>query len=238
MEPEPDWYARMRWNTPLSEDHAGVLLDRLAVPARGSVLDLGCGWGELLLRALETRRTVTGVGVDTDAQALRRAAALAAERGLGDRVRFVNAPARSWAEPADRVMSVGAAHAFEGGRRALAALARRLAPGGRLLFGDGCWQQPPTPAAIELFGEDVRPLPQIVRDAGNAGWRVLHTSTADQDEWDEFESSWRMGREEWLRSNAGDPRAAELRAEVDQHAAEYAGVYRGVLGFAYLILTR
>ena len=45
-------YARMRWNTPLSEEHAALLLARLAVEPRSTVLDVGCGWGELLLRAL------------------------------------------------------------------------------------------------------------------------------------------------------------------------------------------
>ncbi|MEU4401729.1 SAM-dependent methyltransferase, partial [Micromonospora orduensis] len=45
-------YARMRWNTPLSEEHAALLLRRLDVRPGARVLDLGCGWGELLLRAV------------------------------------------------------------------------------------------------------------------------------------------------------------------------------------------
>ncbi|WP_346537033.1 class I SAM-dependent methyltransferase [Micromonospora sp. DPT] len=45
-------YARMRWNTPLSEQHAALLLQRLDIRPGTRVLDLGCGWGELLLRAV------------------------------------------------------------------------------------------------------------------------------------------------------------------------------------------
>ena len=45
-------YARMRWNVPLSVEHAELLMDRLDVPPGAHVADLGCGWGELLLRVV------------------------------------------------------------------------------------------------------------------------------------------------------------------------------------------
>ncbi len=232
-------YARMRWNTPLSEAHAARLLDRLEVGSGDLVLDLGCGWGELLMRAVAAGGSTTrGVGVDTNAELLARGRALAAERGLDAQVRFLRGPAEDWAEPADRVLSVGASHAWDGSRRALSELAKVLEPDGTLLFGDGCWERPPTGAAWGLFGGSVRPLEEIVEHAVAAGWRVRHLSTADQHEWDEFESTWRAGREDWLRANPHDPSAPSVRAELDARLAEYVGVYRGVLGFCYLVLTR
>lgn len=232
-------YARMRWNTPLSEAHAARLLDRLEVGGGDLVLDLGCGWGELLMRAVAAGGDTTrGVGVDTNAELLGRGRALAAERGLDTQVRFLQEPAGEWAEPADRVLCVGASHAWGGSQRALSELAKVLEPGGTVLFGDGCWERPPTGAAWGLFGGSVRPLAEIVEHAVAAGWRVRHLSTADQHEWDEFESTWRAGREDWLRANPHDPRAPSVRAELDARLAEYVGVYRGVLGFCYLVLTR
>lgn len=48
-------YARMHWNTPLSEEHAVLLLSRLDIRPGASLVDLGCGWGELSLRAVDTR---------------------------------------------------------------------------------------------------------------------------------------------------------------------------------------
>jgi cyclopropane fatty-acyl-phospholipid synthase-like methyltransferase len=36
-------YRRMRWNTPLSEDHAARLIEGLGVAPGARVLDLGCG---------------------------------------------------------------------------------------------------------------------------------------------------------------------------------------------------
>jgi trans-aconitate methyltransferase len=58
-------YAAMRWNTPLSESHAEELLDHLDLPEATSVVDLGCGWGELLLRAAARASTAKASGPGT-----------------------------------------------------------------------------------------------------------------------------------------------------------------------------
>ncbi|MGH9062036.1 MAG: SAM-dependent methyltransferase, partial [Acidimicrobiales bacterium] len=70
------------------------------------------------------------------------------------------------------------------------------------------------------------------------GWRVLHLSTADRREWDDFESTSRAGRLDWLLRHPADPRAAETRAWLDEREREYVSVCRGVLGFGYLVLVR
>jgi cyclopropane fatty-acyl-phospholipid synthase-like methyltransferase len=225
-------YARMRWNTPLAEDHADLLLDRLGLD--GSIVDLGCGWGELLLRAV-ARGGGAGTGVDTDADALDRGRRAARDRGLP--VAFVEQEAKDWHGTADRALCVGASHAFGGSRAMLAALAE-VVPHGRVLVGDGCWAAPPTKAAHAIFGDDVLPLADLVAAAGEAGWQVLHLSTADQREWDDFESRHRAGQREWLLANADDPRAAEVRQRQDEREREYLTAYRGVLGLAYLVLAR
>lgn len=227
-------YARLRWNTPLSEDHAALLLDRL--DPIGSIVDLGCGWGELLLRAVD-RSGGTGIGVDTDPAGLARGRAGAAARGLTDRVTFVEQPATSWRGQADQALCIGASHAFGGSRAMLEALAE-VVPRGRVLVGDGCWPSPPTPAALEIFGDSVLPLPDLVDACTEAGWQILHLSTADQREWDDFESRHRAGPREWLLANESDPRAPEVRTEQDRRQREYLTAYRGVLGFAYLVLAR
>jgi hypothetical protein len=231
-------YARMRWNVPLSEEHAGLLTGRLSLRPGARVVDLGCGWGELLLRVVASTDRATGTGVDTDARALSRARRQAADRHLDGQVLFAEADIAGWTGPADRVLCVGASHAFGGTTAALAALAGAAPAGSRLLFGDGYWETAPSAAAVELFGEDVRPLAGLLEACRSAGWRVLHLSVADQREWDDFESSFRAGRQEWLLAHAADPRAAEVRDWLDDRERQYVEVYRGVLGFAYLVLAQ
>jgi ubiquinone/menaquinone biosynthesis C-methylase UbiE len=232
-------YAAMRWNTPLSEGHAEVLIERLGAREAASVLDLGCGWAELLIRVIEsTHAECVGTGVDTDGALLKRAASSIAQRGLQKRINLVEGRAQEWAEPADRVICIGASHAWGGTRSALDALSTVVTPGGRLLFGDGCWVSEPTAGALAIFGQDVARLTELIEHALRAGWRLLSLSTADQREWDDFESSWKLGREQWLLANPGASQAREVRQELDDRLREYVGEYRGVLGFCYLILTR
>jgi cyclopropane fatty-acyl-phospholipid synthase-like methyltransferase len=232
-------YSRLRWNTPLSEMHADLLIEQLAVGPDSSVLDLGCGWGELLSRVVENARDTncTGTGVDTDRELLERGRTAISERGLDRQVALVEAPAQEWSAPADRIICIGASHAWGGTGQALASLAQLLNPGGRLLFGDGCWERPPTAAAASIF-EEVMPLPEIIACVQAENWRTLHLSTAGQREWDIFESRWRLGTEEWLLANPDAGEASALRQQLDERLAEYIGTYRGVLGFCYLVLTR
>lgn len=227
-------YAAMRWNTPLSESHAEELFDHLDLTGATSIVDLGCGWGELLLRA-SARTTARATGVDTDPAGLDRGRRAALDRGLD--VTFVEQRAEDWRGTADRALCVGASHTL-GGTRAMLARLAEVVPRGRVLVGDACWPTTPTEAAHAIFGDEVLPLADLAAACGETGWQVLHLSTADQHEWDDFESRHRAGPREWLLANPTDPRAAETKAHHDAREREYLTAYRGVLGLAYLVLAR
>jgi SAM-dependent methyltransferase len=235
--PDDVWHAAMRWNAPLSEAHASILLDAMELSDAESILDLGCGWGELLMRAVQRSPDLRGVGVDSDTTALERGRLLAAGRDLEDRVSLIDAPADTWAEPAQRVVCVGAKHIWEDTNAALAALMDLTAPGGRLLYGDGYLEPEVSSFTAELFSE-MSPMPELLAAAREPGWRILHLSVSDQLEWDEFESSFRAGTERWLLANPDAEDAAGIREWLDGRMREYLDGYRGELGFAWLVLGR
>ncbi|HZU78584.1 MAG TPA: class I SAM-dependent methyltransferase, partial [Acidimicrobiales bacterium] len=149
--PDPDSpsvvYERLRWNTPLSPDHATLLLGALDDATGEDVLDLGCGWGELLIEAVGRVAHGQGTGVDNAEWAIERARRVAGERGFSQRTRFVLGDCSQWADASDRVLCIGASHAWGGSERALGGLVGNVRPGGRLVFGDGFWQEPPSRAA-------------------------------------------------------------------------------------------
>jgi SAM-dependent methyltransferase len=229
--PRPSWrdraYDLLTYNAPLSPDRAQRLVRLLLERAPADALDLGCGWATLLLEVLAASPSMRGTGLDTDDDALARARRDADVRGLGGRATFVGRAATEPAGVADLVLCVGASHAFGGQAQCLAALRRQVSPGGRVLLGDGFWDGHPDQHLLHTFGP-MAGLGGLTDLAVDAGFRIRHASTSSLDEWDAFESDWRAGMEA-----TGEPDAL---AFCDERRHEYLGGYRGVLGFAWLVL--
>lgn len=240
----PPRLTRLVHHGPLSDDRAAALVHRLAAGRPATVLDVGCGWGELLLQLLAAVPGATGTGVDTDAQDLDRGRTAARRRGLADRVAFVERPAVEVPGPADVVLCVGSSQALASDLPgALAALRTRTAPGGRLLLGEGFWRSPPPPERLARMwpgatADDHPDLPRLVQACVAAGFRPEWIEVASDDEWDAFESGYAADREEWLVRHPGHDRAAEVRAALDAHRSRWLSGYRGLLGQAYLTLLR
>src|SRR5215831_640077 len=120
--------ATLTFNAPLSNERANRLARALAARRPATVVDLGCGWGEFLLRVLAAAPDASGTGVDTHAADLARARAAASVRHLGDRVVFVEGSATGYGDRADALISIGAYQAFGTIPEALTALRERLRP--------------------------------------------------------------------------------------------------------------
>jgi ubiquinone/menaquinone biosynthesis C-methylase UbiE len=121
-----------QWRPRLVEQAVGS-----GAPTR--ILDLGCGTGEMALAIARASRAVTLIGVDGDAEVLRRAAAKARAEGvelelheaLADHIPLADADVNC-------VVSTLMFHHLgpAAKRAALAEVRRVLAPGGRLLICD------------------------------------------------------------------------------------------------------
>jgi SAM-dependent methyltransferase len=157
----PSRYRYLSFNAPLGEARADAIAARLAAAGPADVLDVGCGWAELLLRVLQRQPAATGLGVDTDDDLLDRGRQAARERGLAGRVRLESLAADRVTEPADLVIAVGSSHAFGTNAQALAALWPLVRPGGRLLFGDGLWDPRAATGDLALVWDDLPELPEL-----------------------------------------------------------------------------
>lgn len=252
--PEPvitPLYQDACFHGPLSCDRADRLIRSFGPLGGLHVVDLGCGWAELLLRTLAANPGATGHGVDTDAAAIAHGTANAQARGLGDRVVLEVADAATWptgpsdGPVADVVIVNGASHVWGGDAAGHTANALRvgralLRPGGRMLLGEGFWEQEPTAArlaAMPIERDECRPLPDLVDLALDHGFRLLELSRASRDEWDEFESRHALGWERFLLANPDSPHAADVKARADAHRKAWLRGWQDVLGFAYLTLA-
>lgn len=70
--PDPGYYAHLTYNAPLSGGRARRLVAALAATDPRTVLDVGCGWGELLLELLIARRSRPASGRWPSARQLER----------------------------------------------------------------------------------------------------------------------------------------------------------------------
>jgi cyclopropane fatty-acyl-phospholipid synthase-like methyltransferase len=236
--------------SPLSEHRAARLVRFVARDLRGTVLDVGCGWAELLLRVVAAAPAARGVGIDRHAPSIDRARELAAGRGLTDRVDLRCADASTTAQAADAAICVGASQVW--GRpvtdrqpldyaAALTALRALVPRGGRVVYGEAIWSAPPTDAAIApLAGrrDEHLPLGELVELAVARGFAAVAVHEAGLDEWDAFETGFTARHAHWLSAHDPDhPDAEEVRARAARRRAGYFGGYRGVLGMAYLQLV-
>lgn len=245
----PPRLTRLTFHGPLSEARAARIVDRLAGAAPSTVLDIGCGWGELMLRVLEAVPGAKGVGIDLNGDDLARGRASARARALTERVEFAEESAVGTSRgPADLVLCLGASHALSDAQpprhaaEAFDALRRMVVPSGRVLLGESFWQRPPTEAELAAMWPDARAdelpdLAGLVDLAVAAGFRPAWIETAGGDEWEEFESGYQADVEEWLAAHPEHPLAEETRERVDRHRASWLRGYRGVLGLAYLTLV-
>lgn len=215
----------LRFNSPCSDKRASDLVGRLC-RARGRFLDLGCGWGELLLDLVEASERATGVGVERRAVYVARARLRAVGRGLDAQVSFVEGDAASEGGAADVVVAVGASGALGGST--FERLRARMAPGASLLFADAIWASEPTPALREAMG-DLPSEERVEEEAARAGLRAVYRAVSTAAEWDAFEAGWRAPFEQ--------SEAPEARAFAAERRALYEGGYRGVMGFGWWIFT-
>ncbi|SEG95150.1 Methyltransferase domain-containing protein [Actinacidiphila yanglinensis] len=246
----PPRLTRLTFHGPLAEDRATRIVDRLTrVAPPATVLDIGCGWGELMLRVLAAVPGARGVGVDLNATDLARGRAAAERRGLADRVEFAEESAvGTFRGPADLVLCLGASQALGDQSppahipAALEALRGLVTPHGRVLFADGIWERTPPPERLaamwpDASADELPDLPGLVDLAVAAGFRPSWIETASLAEWDDFESGYQSDAEDWLAAHPAHPRAAETRARLDAHRAGWLNGYRRHLGMAYLTLT-
>ena len=243
-------YEHLHFMTPLSEHRADTIVRFLARDLQGVVLDIGCGWGDLLLRVLAAAPDAVGFGIDLDGESIEHGRRLAEQRGLADRVTLVRGDAKLEApEKADALICIGASQIWgppvEDNQpldyeSALTALRAKVSWGAPVVYGDGIWSHTPTPEAVEpLSGrlDEFLFLPDLVDLAVAQGFMPVSVQEASIDEWDEFESGFGARYARWLSEHGPDHAdAAEVRARAERQRAGYQRGYRGILGMAYLSL--
>ncbi|HEY2862032.1 MAG TPA: class I SAM-dependent methyltransferase [Casimicrobiaceae bacterium] len=235
---------------PLSEERATRLAGFVSANLAGTVTDVGCGWGELLIRVLQVTPDAGGLGIDLNHNFIEYGRALARARGVDDRLSLIAGDVKDhlptwsqalicigasqiWGPPVEAKMPLDY-------RSALGAVREKVKPGSPVIYGEGIWAAAPTPAAIAPLGgrlDEYVFLPDLLEIARDAGFAVVQVHQASLDEWDAFESGFTARYARWLANNPGDhPDAQGVREQVERQRNAYFRGYRSILGMAYLAM--
>lgn len=225
---------------PLADDSVDRLLAR-ALVGRRHVLDLGCGDGTWLLRALRRDPLLRATGVDLSGEGFDRVLGEASAVGVADRLTLHRADARSFVPEGvvDAVLCVGSTHAFGGLVPTLRAARSLLPDDGVLLVGDGFWECPPTTAVLNGLGAeegDFTDLAGTVATVTGEGWCQVGGHVSTLGEWDDYEWSWTGSLLRWVLDHPDHPDARQVREVAEEHRRGWLEGYRGVLGFVTLVL--
>ncbi|MGW2780084.1 SAM-dependent methyltransferase [Streptomyces populi] len=225
--------------SPLDDDSVRQLLERGLPRGDERVLDLGCGGGEWLLRALATRPHLHAEGVDISEDALAQARRAAGDLGVQERLVLHHQKAEDFAssQSFDLVLSFGATHAFGGLLPTLAAARKHLAPGGRVLIGEGFWDRAPSQEAVEMLG-DLTDLATTTDRVVADGWTPVHGHVSTRRELDDYEWACWGSLASWALDHEADPDSSYVLATATTRRSEWMRVYRDTWGFLSLVLRR
>lgn len=136
-------YDSLDFNSPMTDLTANALVAELAATQPSEITDVGCGWGEFLIRLAASCPEATAQGIDHDEVLLDRARQNVEARSLRERVSFH--ADLSGVEPSDVVVCIGSEHVFGSLSDALSELHQLVRPGGRLMFGRCAGSKHPRP---------------------------------------------------------------------------------------------
>ena len=230
---------------PLAEEDVDEMIEALELEPEAHVLDLGCGKAEILLRIVERYPDVRATGLDNSPSVLVEARRQAEARVPESRVVLVEQDVREYApEPGsfDLVVSTGGV-AFRGGvGGTLAVLSGFVAPGGKLLFGEGYWREEPRAEYLVALGaarEELRDYEGTIEAAVEAGLDLKRAVTSRVEDWDAYEDAWARNGERYAHEHEGEAGVAELQEWIENGRARYRDLGgRETLGFGLFLFER
>jgi hypothetical protein len=106
-----------------------------------------------------------------------------------------------------------------------------------VLIGDGFWQHPPSPEAVEMLGTDADLATTVDRVVAD-GWVPVDGHVSTRSELDDYEWACWGSLAAWALDHPADPDSSEALEMATIRRSEWLRVYRDTWGFVSLVLRR
>ncbi len=219
------------------------MIELLALPDGGRVLDIACGKAEFLIRLVERYRC-SGVGADLSPPFVLEARKRAAERVPSARIDLREIDGANYdgsPDSFDLVSCLGASWIWRGHRGTLLALMRWAKPRGQILVGEPFWQREPEEeylTAEEVLRETFGTHFQNVQTGIELGLTPLYSMISNGDDWDRYEAlQWRAA-DTWASANPHDPDREAVLERCRKSRDTYLRWGRETLGWALYLFRK
>jgi SAM-dependent methyltransferase len=228
-----------RYPPPVSASRALALVERLSSAPGGTVLDVGCGTGGLLLDTVALHRC-RGIGYERNPELATLARANTAAEGQESRIEIRNQAARdaSPGERFDAVLSLDAADSFGSVAEAAERCYGWLRVGGLFVLGEPFLRRTPGARYKGLLGDRLGIAAERLDGNGaaaravvRAGFELLWTAILSEAEWDAYEGASYRAVIAYASQHPEDPEAASLRQRAEAWYQGYWSDGRDTLAF-------
>ncbi|MEM7331218.1 MAG: class I SAM-dependent methyltransferase [Chloroflexota bacterium] len=229
----------MLFNSPLHETKANRLIEQFNLKPNSSVLEIGCGDGEFLVRVAEKYK-IDGLGIDANEQLIEKAQNKSNQRLKLSNLQFLTQDATTFSSERrvyDLIICIGSEFIFGGYEAALKKLKLLLTEDGLLLMGTIFWKQQPADEYLQLMGNKNPHFNHLstVEKAVHQGFIPLYICRSNDDEWDDFESSFTQRNYlDALKSSSSDGRAKQIE-DLFKWQSGYLKWGTNTMGFGYYL---
>jgi len=204
----------MRICNPLTETEFDEVVEAVASTGGASMLDVACGYGELLARCA-SRTRIEGVGIDLSPWMAQTAALRTDELAAESSLRWVLGEAREYGKDRawDVVSCMGAEWIWHGFNGTARAVAERLRPGGLAIIGaarlkDGC-----DPAHVSASHGRLESLVEEEAILASHGLSTIWRLDPDDAAWDAYLARTATSIAQWAAEVPGGRTAEYVAAQ-------------------------
>lgn len=227
------------FHNPISEAKMNQLLPLLDFKHGQTVIDIGAGNCELLIRMVENYQ-IKGTAIELYEGAIEEAKKRASARIIDGSIDFIVDDAKRVVQGIgegsyDVGVCIGSTHALGGLELTLRALQKCVKPGGYLLIGEGYWKKKPSTEYLQALGgaeeSELQSHYDNVMTGEQMGLVPNWAYVASEDDWDEYEWLYAKSIEDYCYENPDDPDYEAMRKRISSWRQTYLKWGRDTLGF-------